>query len=116
MLFIICFSSCESVVDHIVFCTDEAIAGLNVIFKDAKTNEFLIDGVVVMAQEDEYTEILTKIEGINSFFGAWERMGNYTITITKEGYQTFTSSIISVESDICHVIPKIINVSLIPID
>jgi hypothetical protein len=47
------------------------------------------------------------------FSGAWERSGNYIITVSKPGYQTYTSSVITVTSDVCHVIPQQIEVVLV---
>lgn len=114
---IACFAlifSCDSEDDGPILCTTEAVAGLNVQVKDAETNQILTEGVLVIAQEDEYSEILMNIEQSSTFIGAWERMGNYTIIVSKEGYQTFTSEVISVETDVCHVIPEIVQVALIP--
>jgi predicted nucleic acid-binding Zn-ribbon protein len=114
---IACFAlifSCDSEDDGQILCTTEAVAGLNVQVKDAETNEILTEGVLVIAQEGEYSEILMNIEQSSAFIGAWERMGDYTITVSKVGYQTYTTDVISVETDVCHVIPEIVQVALIP--
>ncbi|WP_299433951.1 hypothetical protein [uncultured Aquimarina sp.] len=43
----------------------------------------------------------------DTFIGAFERTGTYTLTIRGDGYETFTSTIpIIVDKDICHVITE----------
>jgi hypothetical protein len=102
--------------DDEVICTQEAKAGLNITVKDAVTNEFLSSGVTVVAQDGSYTETLEAFpqSDIPVFIGAWERVGTYTVTVSKEGYQTFTSEPIVVTADICHVIPQQVTVELQP--
>jgi hypothetical protein len=102
--------------DDDVYCTQEAKAGLNITVKDAVTNVILSTGVTVTAQDGMYTETLEVLDGDDSavFIGAWERQGTYIVTVSKEGYQTFTSSPIQVTADECHVIPQLLNVGLQP--
>ena len=97
-----------------VYCTEEAKAGLNVTVKDAETGVTITDGITVVAADGNYTETLESFSGSSQFAGAWEREGTYIITVTGEGYQTYTSDAITVEADICHVIPEIITVTLQP--
>ncbi|HSD15471.1 MAG TPA: carboxypeptidase-like regulatory domain-containing protein [Flavobacterium sp.] len=99
---------------HQVNCTEEARAGLNVTVMDAATHTVLTEGVVVVATEGTYSETLELIPGSDVFSGAWERQGNYMLTVTKSGYQTYTSETITVDADVCHVIPQSIMVHLIP--
>ena len=103
--------------DDDVYCTQEAKAGLSITVKDAVTNEILSTGVTVIAQHGEYTETLEAFTGNDEstvFIGAWERQGTYIVTVSKEGYLTFTSSPIQVTADECHVIPQLLNVALQP--
>lgn len=102
--------------DDQIVCTQEAKAGLNITVKDAVTNEILSSGVTVTAQDGTYSETLEVFIGDDStvFIGAWERQGTYIVTVSKEGYQTFTSSPIQVFADECHVIPQLLNVALQP--
>ncbi|MDP2160987.1 MAG: carboxypeptidase-like regulatory domain-containing protein [Flavobacterium sp.] len=102
--------------DDAVVCTQEAKAGLNVTVKDAVTNAVLSDGVTVIAQDGPYVETLQLFTGddVVVFFGAIERVGTYIVTVSKEGYQTFTSEPIVVTADVCHVIPQLITVNLQP--
>lgn len=93
--------------DNGIACTEEARAGLNITVKDAETNDYLNEGVSVIATDGSYSETLISFDVAEPIFsGAYEREGNYTITVSKTGYITFTSEIITVTSDVCHVIPQ----------
>lgn len=93
--------------DNEIACTEEARAGLNITIKDAETNAYLSEGVSVVARDGSYTETLHSFDSSEPVFsGAYEREGNYTITVSKSGYVTYTSEVISVTSDVCHVIPQ----------
>ncbi len=88
-------------------CTEEARAGLNITVKDSETNASLNDGVTVIATDGTYTEALESFVSDEPVFsGAYERVGNYTITVSKSGYITQTSEMITVTADVCHVIPQ----------
>lgn len=95
-------------------CTEEARAGLNVTVMDAVTHAVLTEGVTVVATEGTYSETLEFFPGTDVFSGAWERKGDYILTVTKAGYQNYTSETITVESDVCHVIPQNIMAHIIP--
>lgn len=107
-------TTCEE--DDEVICTQEAKAGLNISVKDAVTQDLLSLGVTVIIQDGLYNETLEEFigEDFSFFMGAWERVGTYTVTVSKEGYQTFTSEPIVVTADVCHVIPQQITVDLQP--
>ena len=108
-------SSCENDNDDQIFCTQEFVYGLNVVVLDAISQQPLVEGVQVKAVDGAYQEILYNLSGLEyTFFGAGERIGTYTITVTKEGYQTFTSSPIEVPANVCHVIPQSLTVNLQP--
>lgn len=96
-------------------CTDIFMYGLNVTVKDAVTNVTLQEGVLVKAVDGSYEETL-QVEEIPSavFVGAGERAGNYILTVSKDGYQTFTSQVITLTADECHVIGQEITVELQP--
>lgn len=100
-----------------VMCTEEARAGLMVTVKDAMNGTFLTEGVTVTAVDGNYTEELTNVsEFTQEFIGAYERAGNYTITVTKQGYVTQVTLVIEVGEDICHVIGESVLVELQPED
>ena len=121
ILFLACMpflliTSCNNDDDDAIVCTLEAKAGFNITVKDATTNAVLSDGVTVTAQDGTYTETLEQLPNneIPVFIGAWERAGTYVITVSKEGYQTFTSEPIVVTADVCHVIPQVLTLNLQP--
>ncbi|MDH7447262.1 hypothetical protein [Aquimarina sp. 2201CG14-23] len=91
-----------------VFCTEEARPGLEISVKDGINSDvFLVTGITVVATDNDYTETLENITNSNTFVGAFERTGTYIITISGDGYETFTSTIpIIVDKDICHVITE----------
>ena len=107
-----CF--CGNPDDDGVVCTEEFVYGLNVYVVDAQTNQTLTQGVTVIAVDNDYEETLMLIEGSNSFVGAGEREGVYTLEVSAVGYQTYTSEEIILEHDGCHVVPQIIDIDLIP--
>lgn len=107
-------NQCNEDDDNQVNCTMEARAGLNVTIQDAVTHAVLTEGVSVVAMEGTYSETLERIPGSDVFSGAWEREGSYVLTVSKEGYQTYTSETIVVTADVCHVIPQNRTVELTP--
>lgn len=96
-------------------CTEEARAGLNVMVSLNGNPNVSPQGITVTARDGNYIEDLHPYApGFAHFSGAYERTGNYIITVSKENYETFVSNPIRVERDECHVIPKQISVNLIP--
>lgn len=105
-------STCESNNDQIV-CTQEFVYGLNVVVLDATSGQPLVEGIEVKATDGTYQETLELIPGLEySYAGAGERAGSYTITVTKSGYQTYTSSPIVVTRNVCHVNTQSLTVTL----
>ena len=102
--------------DDGINCTMEARAALNVTVTLGDSSENVTNGITVTATDGDFTEVLqTYIEGDWVFSGAYERPGNYTITVTCEGYQTYISQLIPIARDQCHVIPRQLQVNLQPI-
>lgn len=110
------FSTCNNDDDtNNIICTQEAKAALNVTVSLGAMNSITGDGVTVIATDGNYSEVLQYYNQNDPIFsGAYEREGNYIITVSKEGFQTYTSEMITVTSDVCHVIPKQIHVALQP--
>ena len=107
-------STCNNDDDQIV-CTQQFVYGLNVVVLDAISGNPLVEGVTVHATDGSYQENLFLIPGLEySFAGAGERMGTYVITVTKDEYQTYTSSPIAVTANVCHVNPQGLTVTLHP--
>jgi hypothetical protein len=100
--------------DHHHPCTAEARAALNItvtISGEAITSDA---GITVTARDGSYIEALETHGQPVLFSGAYERVGQYTITVTKQGYQDYESAPIVVLRDECHVIPQQLTVDLIP--
>jgi hypothetical protein len=108
-------ATCEEDDDKQIMCTEEARAGLNVTVSLGTMSSIVGTGVTVIANDGNYSETLSYYNELDPIFsGAYERPGNYIITVSKEGYQTYISGVISVTRDECHVIPQMIHVTLIP--
>ncbi len=95
-----------------VFCTLEARPGIEVRVKDASDEMFLVEGVEIVITDGDYKETLTSFSDNNTFFGAYERTGTYSIEVSKNGYQTYTSTAVKVDKDICHVITENLEITL----
>lgn len=108
-------TTCDKDEDDQIYCTQEFVYGLNVVVLDATTGQPLVEGVVVNATDGTFQENLVLIPGLEySFAGAGERTGTYTITVTKDGYQTYVSAPIIVTANVCHVNPQSLTVNLQP--
>jgi hypothetical protein len=96
-------------------CTAEARAALNVNVTLNGSSAITAEGISVTARDGNYIEdLLPVIPDTPTFSGAYERTGNYIITVRKAGYQDYVSNNISVARDRCHVIPRQLTVNLIP--
>lgn len=98
-----------------IVCTMEARAGLNVYVRFGNSTSASPEGVTVTAVDGDYSEVLINVNpDMADYAGAFEREGNYFITVTKEGYKTYTSEKITVTADECHVIARVLQVMLEP--
>ena len=105
-------TSCEDIDDRIV-CTTQFVYGLNVIVLDSSTGNPIFQDIEVKAVDGTYQEILELVPGLEyAFVGAGERAGTYVVSITKAGYQSYTSAPIVLTRDECHVIPQSLTVNL----
>jgi len=95
-------------------CTDEFVYGLNITLKDATTSLAITEDVTVTAHDNDYEEELMTY-GMNSFYGAGERPGNYIIEVIADGYEAYTSGVIQVDAGECHVIPESLEIVLQPL-
>jgi len=112
---LLCFSlfSCNSSDDDAqVVCTEEFVYGLSVQVRDATTNGIIVNNITVTAKEGSYTEELKFL--FDTFLGAGERAGNYTLMVVADGYENFTSEVITVSEDECHVIGESVSIRLQP--
>ncbi|MCK5401132.1 MAG: hypothetical protein KAJ28_05815 [Flavobacteriaceae bacterium] len=111
LIFMLFLTTCVKVNNGII-CTEQFVYGLNVTVKNADTNDIITEGITVKAKDGNYEEELMYMDGFNSFIGAGERTGNYIIEITSNNYQTYTSEVIVVGEDECHVIPRVLETLL----
>ena len=107
-------STCEDSPNDTIYCTDEARAGLNVQVRLNSSSTFETIGISVIATEGSYVEPLEFYQGSAVFSGAYERQGTYVISVSKVGYNPYTSAPLTVTADECHVIPQTLEVKLIP--
>jgi hypothetical protein len=105
-----CSSDDDTNQDDPVLCTEVFVFGLNVQVKDTATGGIIPQGITVTIQDGDYTEELAF--SFDSFFGAGERAGNYTITASGDGYITESVGPIVVTEDECHVIPVLVEINL----
>ena len=92
-------------------CTDEWVYGLRVEVRDAVTGAPAAAGALIVARDGSYADTLQIADSLLAF-GAGERGGTYSLTITKTGYRTWQSSDIRVTRNECHVNPVIVQVEL----
>lgn len=105
-------TNCESSDEDPIFCTQEVVDGLRITVRDAVSGQPIVENVEVKVADGSYLETLELRPIEKLFAGAGERMGTYTVTVTKAGYQTYTSSPIVVTRDVCHVITQSLTVNL----
>ena len=86
-------------------CTDEAVSGLNVQVRDSISGLSIAAGSSVTAKDGAYSETLAFFSAADSFFGAVERAGYYTVDVTHVGYQPWERANVVVAAATCHVIP-----------
>lgn len=112
LFFFILLTQCKD--DVQIMCTEQFVYGLNVTVKDAISNSIITEGIVVIARDGTYEEELMNIDSFDMFIGAGERPGNYTIEVTSLNYESFTSEVIQVGADECHVIGESVEIILQP--
>ena len=86
-------------------CTTNVEAGVNLTVYEGNTENQLC-GVTGMLIDGEYIEdivIADRASCSSTVFLAWERKGEYQIILEKDGYKTWTSDLIKVTADSCHV-------------
>ena len=84
-----------------VICTREFRYGVKATVTDAADGAPATEGLSGLLAEGSYREEMEV--GGNVLFGAGERAGLYELTITAEGYVTWTQNDIEVTADECHV-------------
>jgi hypothetical protein len=92
-----------------VVCTREARPSLQVTVLDAESGRPVCDAqVAVTTLDGSFEEMLTApgpgVEGSTcTYFGPYERPGNFLVMASREGYQLAQQSDVGVGRDECHV-------------
>jgi hypothetical protein len=81
-------------------CDAVAYSGVGVSVTDRATGQPITTATVTL-RDGDYVEVLTENE---SYTGAWERPGDYEITVDAPGYQTVVLEDVVVEQGDCHVV------------
>lgn len=94
-----------------VVCTTSIEPGYRLAVLDDATGEPLNSGVTVTAKDGDYTETFVSpqpltsepVPNANVFQGAPERVGTYTLRVTKSGYVPYERTGVVVTANECHV-------------
>lgn len=97
-----------------IICTDQFVYGLTVEVLDATTSAAIADGATLTVVEGSYVETVTETWDGRSMAAAGERPGTYTVSVTRDGYQAWSRSGVSISADECHVIPRALEARLEP--
>ncbi len=102
--FILLFNGCKENDDENIICTLNYVYGLDINLVEKSTENPITGNVKIIAKDGDYEETLENYDPSTSFYGAGERKGTYTLTVTSDNYKTYISEPIVVTSDECHVI------------
>lgn len=97
-----------------IACTTSIESGLIVSITDASTEAPIACDTTVTATDENFTETATGACDRNELITMLdERPGFYSITVEKDGYQTFQVDDYGIGKDLCHVLPRELEVELI---
>jgi hypothetical protein len=114
LLVFVSFAACSDDDKRTTPCTTDFVPALSVTVKNGDI--VISSGISVTATDDDYIDTLLASDVTGIFTGAHERAGTYTITVTGDGYQAYTSDPITVDEDDCHVITQDVTVQLVPVN
>jgi hypothetical protein len=95
-------------------CTAIAIWGLDITIVSAVDESPVSEGLRVTIQSGNYVE--EREPPSNRVFGASQRPGRYTITVSAAGYETEVRRHVLVRDDGCHPVTRYITVELTPLE
>ena len=109
-------ASCESATDPTPgACTTVVISSLNVTVRDRTTSARLCDASVVAVQAGTTYELqLVGTPPSCSYEGPEERSGAFVLRVSRPGYSSAVVPNIQVGRNVCHVIPVLVTVDLLP--
>ncbi len=108
----------QSEATNMTACTPSIEPGITVIVSDARTKAPL--EATVILKDGKFQEEM-RLQGATAtgqiiYGGAFERPGVYTVTVSKDGYQSSVVREIRVTKDRCHVVTRNLKVALNPIN
>lgn len=107
-------SACGEPFDPGLACTEQFVYGLTVEVVDATSGAQRAAGSTLTVRDGAWEEVVTEVMGVNSLIAAGERAGKYAVTVTRDGYETWTRFDVEVDEDECHVIPVTLLAELEP--
>lgn len=113
LLFCFLTISCNNDDDNGIACTYEYRPAVRVTVTNAQTGTILTQGVVVLAVSGIVSVTLPQTG--DSFSGT-PTSESYTISVSKEGYETYTSEEQTTESNECGIITNTMSVLLVPLE
>ncbi len=94
-------------------CTTQYVWGVVLTLRDARTQQPINTATVTLV-DGSYREELTMPLFPDAYYGAGEREGTYTITVSAPGYQPIAPRTVTVTGDECHVQQVRLTVDLTP--
>ena len=107
-------AACSDAATDPIICTEEFRFGLSIRVLDGATGAGAAVGAQGTITEGDYVEQL-QVFGDDGMYGAGERAGTYDIRITKQGYEEWTASQVTVTADECHVQTVSLQANLVPL-
>lgn len=97
-------------------CETSAEAGITVVVHRADTGEPICDATVDASSGDHGEPLAAQGSGRDCrYVGAWDRAGEFTLLIAREGFRTKLLVGVNVTSEICHVTGTLVDVELSPV-
>ena len=98
-----------------IMCTAVSVYGVRISLFDKDDNSSIACGtsIDINSTQDDYYEQISKADTqecdeTEAFVGLGEKAGEFIITVNKESYQTFTTTV-KLDKTICHVINQDLN-------
>lgn len=99
LLLVAALAACDSPSGPV--CTLEARAGIAVTVRNAASGDS-IQGALAIAQDGAFVDSArSSVAGLAAL--AWERPGAYDVSVTKEGFSSWSRSSVRVTRGECHV-------------
>jgi hypothetical protein len=99
-----------------VACTEQFVFGLQMEVREADGGAPAAQGAVATVTDGDYVEVVAGpiSGGPDALFlvAAGERAGTYDIEVAREGFETWDTTGVVVDEDICHVITEQVPVFL----